>query len=249
MTVGLEDFCKQLSANGVDRLKFIRDIAQPLYMRLGGDAKYFLDKTPRYHLIADEVLSIFPFSKFIILWRNPLAVASSMMETWSEGRWNLHRFHIDLYKGLTNLINFYENNREKVLAIRFEDFVSDPASQYQTILKYLDLPAHDLSSTEFTNIFLPGRLGDQTGIKQYNSISKNSIDRWKATLSNPWRKIWARRYLNWIGGKRLSVMGYQLDELLLELNSSPISRKHLLSDIARIGYSYFYRKIDEITYR
>lgn len=243
MAIGLEDFCRQLSDKGIDRNGLVRDIALHLYERAGGSAKFFLDKTPRYHLIVDELLSIFPSAKFILLWRNPLAVAASMMETWSDGKWNLHRFRIDLYDGLANLVRIYDKEPAKFFTIRFEDFVSEPEIHFRQILEHLELPFYESAIREFPNISFSGRLGDPTGIREYNAISKNSIYQWKNTLSNSWRKSWARRYLDWIGPVRLSMMGYRIEDLSRELSSTPLSSKHLFSDIARAGYRYIYRKV------
>ena len=39
---------------------------------------------------------MFPDAKVIFLWRNPLAVVASIVETWTKGKWNVDRWQGDL---------------------------------------------------------------------------------------------------------------------------------------------------------
>jgi hypothetical protein len=47
-------------------------------------------------------MELFPDAKFIFLWRQPLAVAASMIEAFGDGRWNLERYAVDLWDGVEN---------------------------------------------------------------------------------------------------------------------------------------------------
>lgn len=241
----MEDFCSQMPNGKSDCLLEMRELVLNLYKKIDSEATYFLDKTPRYHLIVDELIEMFPDCKIILLWRNPLAVAASMMETWGKGRWNLYSYRVDLYKGLDNLVKVHERNPERMLAVKFEDFVLEPETCSKKLFKYLELPINDSASEQFSNIDLKGRMGDPTGVKQYKSISDESLNKWKKSLANPVRRIWASRYLNWLGDKRLSVMGYSKNEIMNSLNEEPISIKYLVSDILRI----FYNPIKMFLYR
>ena len=83
----------------------VRRFADTLYSKAcAAGQTHFLDKTPRYHMIADELLRSFPEGRWILLWRNPLAVASSCVETWAHGRWYMHHWRVDLYHGVSNLV-------------------------------------------------------------------------------------------------------------------------------------------------
>ena len=72
--------------------------------------------------------------------------------------------------------------------------------------------------TSFSDVRLEGSMGDPTGVHRYDTISEEPLEKWRSTLANPYRKRWCREYLRWIGGERLAVMGYELDELLAELD-------------------------------
>ncbi len=70
------------------------------------------------------------------------------------------------------------------------------------------------------------------------------MSKWKRTLSNPIRKIWSCRYLRWIGPERLATMGYDLDRLLMELDSLPPSSRMLGSDLLRGGYGLVFQFLE-----
>src|SRR5699024_8750145 len=58
---------------------------------------YVLDKTPRYYEILGDIGKFFPKSKIIILKRNPIDVAKSIMTTWHiDSPDKLKAYHRDL---------------------------------------------------------------------------------------------------------------------------------------------------------
>ncbi len=202
-----------------------------------GSAIYFLDKTPRYHLVVDEIMMAFPDAKFIFLWRNPLAIASSMIKTWCNNKWNLYIFYIDLYSGINSLVNASRNSKNKI-DVKYEDLIRSPECEMQRIMEYLELEYDSGFMDKFKDaktIDAPGR-GDPTGQYEYSGISSNSTKSWKNVMSHVYRKRWARQYLNWIGEDRLDAMGYDLDELQTEIRDCPTHYKNLFSDVIRNFY-------------
>ena len=82
--LALIDFLKQ---SGVDESFYKRQVTSfllSLYNRsiAHQKKKIFLDKTPRYYHIINELIEIFPNAKFIIIFRNPLAVLNSILTSW-----------------------------------------------------------------------------------------------------------------------------------------------------------------------
>lgn len=226
-------FLEKLPDKEQDFYSALRRFALDLYQHLtDADSKYFLDKTPRYHLIAHHVMRVFPEGKFIFLWRNPLSVASSMIQSWGEGRWNLYRYKVDLYKGLKNLVTAYSERPNEVEAydIRFEDFVADPREELKAIFAFLEVRFEEAAIESFAGIDFKGEMGDQKGTQQYQSISQTPVEKWKSVLNNPLRKSWTRRYLKWIGEDHLRTMGYDLLQLREISDGIPISYQHLFSD-------------------
>lgn len=233
---GIEDFCNTLPRGRSDFDKIFCDFVKRLYSKAADlDSVYFLDKTPRYHLIAEQIIELFDDAKFIFLWRNPLSIVASMIQTWGDGYWNLYRSKVDIYEGLECLIEAFETHREHVFSTTYESLVTS-TDAWRDIFEYLNLSFDQNLLNDFVNVNLRGRWGDPTGVKKYQEISGVSLDKWKGVLSNPLRKCWARRYLRWIGRKRLARMGYDLDRLLTDVGEARDSLQYLLSDVIRMPY-------------
>ena len=210
------------------------------------DVKYFLDKTPRYHRIADEIIHTFPEGRFIFLWRQPLAVAASMMHTWAEGRWNLYRFEDDLGPGLTRLATLARDRETQIVALKYEDLLLDPEKQLRRVLAYLDLPLEPHLLDGFASVCLKGRYGDQVGTVQYSELSTEPLDKWKAAFGNPLRRSWAQRYLASIDEQDLEFMGYSKLQLARDLEATPLDFSRLLSDAVRMSAGRHWRVLSAL---
>ena len=228
-----------------DYFKSTADFLNNLYaLASEPGSRYFVDKTPRYHLIVDELFRAYPDGKFIFLWRNPLAISASMIQTWGKGKWNLYMFLVDLYSGIDSLTKVFESNKERAISVKYEDLVLSPDQEITRIMSYLDLN-NDMDIQEVfsekNRVDAPGR-GDPVGQLKYKNVSKSSMDKWESVMSNPFRKNWSKNYLKWIGKKRLGEMGYDIDELHQIINSQNTNIDYLWSDIVRYTYGKFYCK-------
>ena len=230
----VEDFCDVLPHGREDYIREIRELALRLYRKASpAGTHYFLDKTPRYHLVSDELVAAFPEGRYLLLWRNPLAVVASLIETWAGGKWNLYRFKVDLFDGIENLFRTYEIHEDRVHAVRFEELITRPEETWDDVFRYLGLPFDGSVLSRFGDVELVGRWGDHSGTKRYTGVSREPLEGWKRVLNNPVRKAWCRRYLRWIGRERLAVMGYDLDVLTAELDALPTSYRRVGSDVGR----------------
>jgi hypothetical protein len=228
-----EDFCEQLPGGEDQYLGELRECALRLYESAAGDrARYFVDKSPPYCFIAEEVMRLFPEGKFVFLWRNPLSIVSSIIETWQP--WRPTLFREDLFIGLPRLVAAYAAHRERAHAVRFEDLVSGDESRWQALMSYIGAPFAPDALARFSQVGLEGRMGDPTGPRLYSKLSSEPEHKWKTTMANPLRREWCRRYLGFLGEERLATMGYDRDRLLLELEEQPISAESLLGDVGRL---------------
>jgi len=228
----LHDFCEALPAGRDAYLAEVHRTTLALYEQAAGGADWFLDKTPRYHFIVDEVMELFPEGRFVFLWRNPLAVAASIIESFGRGRWNLDRYAPDLHGGLERLYAASRRDDPRACILRYEDLVADPAPALEKLFAFLDLP-HDPGAAErFASVELEGRMGDRTGRVRYSTITTESIDRWQETMRNPLRKRWCRTYLEYVGDERLRAMGYDPDALRRQVAGMRSSGAQLGSDVA-----------------
>ena len=154
---------------------------------------------------------------------------ASIVQTWGNGRWALYRYKLDLYKGLRALINSYKKYEDRSIAVRFEDLVTKEEEAWSKIYAYLGIDPNQANiSGEIDSI--EGAMGDPSQEK-YKSLSAEPLHKWKNSLNNPVRKVWLRKYLSWIGREDLSMMGYDIDILMKELNKNNNKLNYIPSDI------------------
>lgn len=241
----IKDYYQELP-NGKQAIENeIREFALNLYeQKAVPNSTYFLDKTPRYHLIAEQILETFPNAKFIFLWRNPLSIVSSMLKTWHRDKWYLYFFKVDLYDGLERLIKAYEGHSDRVISVNYESLLLSPEESCASICSYLELPFFQEMVEDFHSVNLKGEMGDPTGVKAYKSISSKPLEKWKKSIKNPLRKRWCTSYLNWLGEERLQTMGYDLSSLLDEVKTIPFSLSGLHSDLYLSLYGEMYQFLE-----
>lgn len=230
----IEQFCRELPAGLDDYRAALRGAATELYRGASRGAPVFLDKTPAYSLVPDSVLELFPDADYVFLWRNPLAVAASISESWYGGRWTF-RAHADyLTLALPRLVDAYRGAGDRVLAVRYEDLVADPHRGLEQVFAHLGVPFDDVVLDAFADVELRGDRKDTTGIARYRSLSDEPLTRWVEAFHNPVRRAWARRYLHDIGDDRLATMGYDRAELESALDGAPRGRRGAVRDAADV---------------
>jgi len=196
----------------------VNDLMSEVYDNLAEGKRYFLDKTPRYTLIAEEIKECFPDAKFIVLWRHPLAIAASITSTFFKNKWRFEDFEIDLTIGLDRLNDFERNHADEICSIRYEDLAQSPAKVLGKIGHYLGIDQLALRAAEKLPESTGGTLGDPTGTKKYTTISSNSRDQWIHEYNNWYRRKWARDYFKHSRSKWLADKGYTLPEIITSDN-------------------------------
>ena len=142
-----------------------------LYEQAAGGATWFVDKTPRYHLVVDEIMELFPDARFVFLWRHPLAVAASMIESFGRGHWNLDRYGVDLYGGVDRLVAAQAEERPARALDPLRGSRGRPGrGTTGGIFEFLglDRPGGD-AATRSPRSTWTGRMGDRTGRKRYDT--------------------------------------------------------------------------------
>jgi Sulfotransferase family len=233
MVTAIEDFCRELPDEDEDYYAELRRFVLRLYEKAAGpEARYFLDKSPPYCLIAEEIIRLFPEAKFVFLWRNPLSIVSSMIQTWEQ--WHPTMFRSDLFIGLPRLVAAYSAHTAHSHAIRYEDLISGSEGPWRSLMDYLEITFDPEALTRFTQVELNGRMGDPTGVSRYSALSSEPQEKWRQTLANPLRKEWCRRYLRFLGNDRLATMGYDGKQIIGDLNAQPTSTSCLIPDLGRL---------------
>lgn len=219
----LNEFADNLAGGRSAYDEEVSIFARRLYARAADGARYFVDKTPRYHFIIDDLLRMFPSAHFILLWRNPLAVAASMLSTWGRGRWNLDVFRDDLFGGLERLVESATSEADRFVTVRYEDLVAAPDAEVAELFSGIGLRPVADASDRYRDIDLRGTMGDKVGMARYDTISERPNSAWPRVFGSPLRRRWAHAYLDWIGAARLAAMGYNVATLRAELEAQPRS--------------------------
>jgi len=102
----------------------------------------FIDKTPRYYHIINEIESTFPQAKKILLRRNPLDIAWSYKNTWDMGvevitgeQYISHT--LDFSVGLFSLCEYFEKQSATKISIRYEDLTNSPVDVIQSLCNFI----------------------------------------------------------------------------------------------------------------
>ena len=234
----ITEFAEKLPNATQDYFDAIKLFASNLYEKSARGKKFFLDKTPRYHVISKEIMQVFPDAKFIFLIRHPMAVYASVIQTWKY----THLFKYDLYLGFDKLFQSLKSNNSHLHLVRYEELVNSPKTTVQSICKYLGIEYQTTMLDNFSRIeFSKGELGnpapDQTNRR---NIHSDSLDRWKILLcENFLRKEIALSYLNYIGEDRFNSLGYDFSEAKKILTKRIVSIKNLHIDISNMIRGFF----------
>jgi len=183
--------------------------------------KYFLDKTPRYYHIIEDLIEIFPEQKFIILLRNPLAVLNSILETWVKDDLSRICYYLDdLLVAPQRLVDVADKYTEKCFKVKYEELVEKPKVIIKSICEFINIDYNDeLIQYKYDNSW---KYGDQVGVKKNRRPNKGHIEKWKVGLKAPQKKAMAISYIETLGGELLKRMGYDYDTMIETLSGDGI---------------------------
>lgn len=234
--MAINNLIDNLPNKGDDYNMELRKYVLNIYQRLSSsEALYFLDKTPRYYLIIDEIQELFPESKFIFLLRHPLDVLSSILLTWKKNSFaRLFKNNIDIYDGTMRLSAALTRYRDKSFLLSYKDLVKDPEGVMTQLLRYLELKDVKGLLNPKRNQDLSNLIGDpHLGVK-YNSISTGSLEKFKDVFNNKFRVWFAKKYIKQIDDVFLIEQGLDKKEIIEELKKIKAPFIGSLGDI----YSY-----------
>jgi hypothetical protein len=199
-------------ADGVEtHLDGVRAYARAIYGRVlekHGRTR-FLDKTPRYFLIVPELARLFPSARFILLWRNPLSVLASELDTYVRGDWPLlGNFRADLLDAPRLMLEARELLGERALELRYESLVQEPRDELVRICDYLGLDFRP-SMLDYADRPAPrGVMNDPVGVHRHTRAETASLDKWRALGRDEQPLAFAASYLDALGADTLARMGY-----------------------------------------
>lgn len=201
----------------------VRKMLQHLYGRAmaTSDARFFLDKTPRYFTIIPELAQVFPQARYVILLRNPLAVLSSILETWVQKEWlGIAHARSDLLEAPHLLLTGRALLGTRVHTVHYEVLVKTPEATMQALCRHTGLD-YDPSVVHYGGSDLPRwPFADQTGVYRYSQPKAAHAEKWTMQIHHP--QVWrlSRDYLEALGSQTVREMGYEFEELsrIVDLN-------------------------------
>ncbi|MFC1452301.1 sulfotransferase [Verrucomicrobiota bacterium] len=207
------EFLRQVGGRDV-YVRAVRRMAEVIYeAALAGSGKVcFLDKTPRYYFIINELAEVFPDARFIILVRNPLAVLCSIVRTWVHGDWgNLRSYRGDLLKAPGLIAEGMERLGGRAVVVRYEDLVQRPSEEVKRICEAVGLAFHE-EMLVYGRSEQSFRFGDDTGVLRHDRPDAGHNDRWIEDIGDT--SVWrlASDYLAYLGKDTMGRLGYDFAE-------------------------------------
>jgi hypothetical protein len=178
------------------------------YLQRSGK-RIFVDKTPRYYNIYDELTSIFPHARYIILKRHPLAVLQSVLSTWVSGSWHhLANFKCDLVDSIALINRIPESNGS--LHLSYESLVDAPEEEVKRVCGFLNID-YDSRLIKELSTGEKWELGDQASIYTEPGVAATKRDKWKKKQMDmqTWRIF--HDYLVMIGEDTFHASGYDYE--------------------------------------
>ena len=207
--------------------KFITDLYEKQCVN---NERYFLDKTPRYYLIIPLLADIFPNAKFIFLFRHPIEVLSSIMQTWLDNRLFIYRNYIDLFYGPFALADGNNSLKNRSIKVCYSDIVISPGDEIKRICSYLNIKFDPQMIFNYNDIKLKGRMGDKYESNLYQNTKKDFSEKWKYNINNHYRKWFAKKYVKILGDETLVEFGTSVRETIDEIDSLPVTSKGNIKD-------------------
>lgn len=193
-----------------------------IYEKISHGKPYFVDKTPRYYFILDDLHRLFPDAKFIYLFRNPVSVFSSMIEAFRNN--SMRRFDYldnDLYLGPSSIAKSYEKNKNNSFLIRYEELVKEPEKYLNKLCEYLEIEFEPNMITDFILQEINGQ-GDSLGAKRYKTLNDNT-NKWKAMINTNYRKKRLYGYMNQVDENYLDIGNYDKRNILDEIKNLDVN--------------------------
>ena len=235
---GVEDLVS-LYRNGWDDYDAeLRTFVLKLYENaLGESGKHFVDKTPRYSLIAPEIVKLFPRAKFIFLWRDPLRIVDSAINSLWSRRWLPSRMAIDFEQGVQKLCSAAQTLGERAIHIRYEELVTAPEEKFELLLNELGM-AHLFEGIRRELPVRLGSLGDPATTSTSKAIFKTSASRPLQHMESLVRQRWILKRFSKFPSNYWSYLGKSYSDVESELSKCPISFQQSLVDAGRSMFAW-----------
>lgn len=197
---GIKDFYSKIGKSG-----YFSDLSSFLLKQyskiLKNNEKYILDKTPRYYEILNEIITIFPNAKIIILKRNPLDVLNSIIDTWiKKDIKKIYEYYRDILYAPFLIQDFVEknNNNPNIKQLRYEDIVTKTEETIKDLYNWLGIVFKPEYLNYKNNKKYLGLMGDKKNVEKNSEVIKHNTGKWRNKLLNSTWKNFFLGYANYL---------------------------------------------------
>jgi hypothetical protein len=193
------------------------------------DCQYYLDKSPRYYHIIDELITTFGNAKFIILLRNPFAVLSSII--------NYHYNNVltkplstfscyDLFSCLQKFDHYWthRNDYKNIIFIKYENLIEDTTGITNSIESFLSISSKTGTISSINESTRSSSFVDPNA-KIHNYPYRDSLDKWIKNINTYQQKNIFLFYYSFLKKLRIVTDNYELDNFLDKIKSKSVSYK------------------------
>lgn len=212
--IALEDFCANLPGGKEQYIETIAAAYYSFYESIleQNNKNIFLDKTPRYYLIIEELLEYFPESKIILLIRNPMAVLNSIISTWSGNDLSkLANFKQDLLLAPEIFVKYMQKGSGNILSVKYENLITAPDDAVRDIARYLDVEyeAGMINYGDEPAADGEWKFGDQETVYKKIKPDAKHAEAWINAMHEP--QIWRlqKEYFEALGPDIFQSLGYE----------------------------------------
>jgi len=224
---GVQEFLDNYADGAQTYVEGVRSFAETIYGRVleKHGKRLFLDKTPRYTMIVDQLYELFPKARFILLLRNPLAILKSELHTYVGEDWPvLSNFAPDLVAAPGRLVAARDILGDAALEVRYEDLVTAPEDTVRALCEFLRIE-FDAAMLNYSDTPAPvGRMNDPVGIHQHTKPSTGSLDKWAQLGADSQLRHFALQYLEVLGDTTVNELGYDSADLRSRIEQTKIEK-------------------------
>jgi len=142
-------------------------------------ADYFLDKTPRYYYMLNELYTMYPDALFLVLLRHPASVFASIYKTWlcEKPESALYDYAGDLIDAPRLMRDFITVNGDskRVLTVEYEELTQNPNAAFADIFSWLGLDFSEDMLSYGDNSSYIGKYGDPVGVQRGKVVARQPI--------------------------------------------------------------------------
>lgn len=223
--LGQRALVAQLPGGEADYLAALRACSDALYADLLAPSgrRLLLDKTPAYALVLDFVVRLYPDARYVVLTRHPLAIWSSVVDSFYDGDHEVaHRHNPLLERYVPALARFLREKPVPYVHVRYEELVAEPEKHAARICEHLAIPFEpgmvDYGAGGAGTKKAASGLGDPMTVSRETRPTTAHVGRWAQDLgADPARREQAAEILERLLDEDLATWGYPRREIAEEL--------------------------------